>query len=445
MGYRISVIGGGSLYTLPLLHTICSPRDDFPIDEVVLYDIDRERQKPRADAARILLRELNPNCILIEAENLEQAVREMDYILIQIRTGGLDMRQSDERIPLLHGCVGQETCGAGGLMYGMRSISDTIKIVSAARKYAPDAWIINFSNPASVLAEATRRYFRGDDKLVYLCDMTILMLDAFEEVLHLPKGELCPRYFGLNHFGWFTHLYDKKGIDHMPEIREKLKTGRVIPTELSKDTDWVATFDRLGRMTRDMEGYIPNTYLEYYFYSDEIVKCSNPDKTRAVMVKENKQKKVEAMCQTIIYNNTAEGCGLGTQVHGQYIMDFIDATLHSNENRQFLIPVTNEGAIPNLPKEATVEIPCVVTAQGVKRLFFGEVEPFYKGLIETQYASERLVVEGVLEHDVDKCIKGFALNRTIGSIDTAKELLLDMLEQNQEWLPELYEQARRKL
>lgn len=445
MGYRISVIGGGSLYTLPLLHTLCTPRADFPVSEVVLYDIDPARQRPRAEAARVVLRELNPDCRLTEAPNLEAAVRGMDYILIQIRTGGLEMRRQDERIPLLHGCVGQETCGAGGLMYGMRSVADTLAIVKAARTYAPDAWIINFSNPASVLAEATRRYFPNDDKLVYLCDMTLLMLDAFEEALHLPKGELRPDYFGLNHFGWFTHLYDRSGRDRMPEVLSALKAGGVVPEELSHDPDWVATFERLGRMARDMDGYIPNTYLEYYFYPDEIVRRSDPEHTRAVAVKNGKEKKVEAMCRTIIQSGTAKGCGLETQAHGQYILDFLLATVHPNENRQFLVPVTNGGAIPNLPDEATVEIPCVVTAQGVKRLFFGPIEPFYKGLIETQYASERLVVEGVLEKNLDKCVKGFALNRTIGSVGTAKALLLDMLEQNQTWLPELYAQARRQL
>ncbi len=444
MGYVVSIIGGGSLYTLPLLQTLCSHGDGFPIDRILMYDNDKDRQRPRYMAAKILVKDMSPHTEVFEAESLEKAVKNVDYVLVQIRTGGLDMREADEKIPLLYGCVGQETCGAGGLMYGMRSIKDTLEITDAARRLSPGSWVINFSNPASVLAEAVRRYW-DDGKIVYLCDMTVLMLDVFESVLGLQKGELRPRYFGLNHFGWFTNLYDKSGRDRLEELRKLLIQGDAVPAELKGDEDWVSTFRRLGRMLKDFDGYIPSTYLQYYYYPEEIVKSSDPQNTRAHIVKKTKEKRVENICSNIIHRSTTAGSGLGTNGSGKYIMDFIEATLHPDENREFLIPVKNGGAIPNLDRDATVEIPCIVSRDGVRKLFVGEVPHFYKGLIENQYASERLVVDGVLENDLDKCLKGFVLNRTIGDINTAKALLTDMLAQNKEWLPELYERSRRLL
>lgn len=443
MGYTVSIIGGGSLYTLPLLRTICASYQNFPVDRILMYDIDPGRQKPRFEAAKVLLCEISPHTVLIEAQMLEEALENVDYVLIQIRTGGLDMRECDERTPLLYNCIGQETCGAGGLMYGMRSIQDTLTIVETARRLSPNSWIINFSNPASILAEATRRYWDGDNKLVYLCDMTLLMLDAFEGALGLSNGELRPRYFGLNHFGWFTALYDREGNDRLVELCAKLQRGNVVPEELKGDADWVETFQHLGQMVKDFDGFIPSTYLQYYYYPLAIARSSNPQSTRAQMVREGKQKKTQALCETIIANKTVAGSGLETSIHGKYILDFIEATLHPEQNREFLIPVRNGGIIPNIDPDATVEVPCVVGQDGVRKLYVGPIDSFYKGLIENQYASERLVVDGVLQNRLDLCLKGFVLNRTINDADVAKGLLTEMLTQNKQWLPELYAQLGR--
>jgi alpha-galactosidase/6-phospho-beta-glucosidase family protein len=441
MGYNIALIGGGSLYTLPLVKTFVSYSKDFHVDRIKLFDIDKERQNLRYEAAKIVALEYSPDTVIEVSDSLDEAVTSVDYVLIQIRSGGLDGREKDERIPLLHGCIGQETCGAGGLVYGMRSIKDTLEIVTATKKHSPDAWIINYSNPASILAEATRRFF-NDDKVVYLCDMTVLMQDGFEEALKLEKGELRPRYFGLNHFGWYTNLYDHKGNDRMPEIIELLKKGAIVPEELKNDPDWVKTFDHQSQSVRDFGEYIPSTYLEYYFYPKAVVRDADPNYTRASRVKEVKQGKVDEVCRKIIENRTTKDSGLQEGLYGKYIMDFILATTQDEYHREFLIPVRNEGAITNLSSDMTVEIPCLVNKNGIEKLFIGEVGYFYKGLMESLYASERLVVDGLLENDITKILKGFVLNRTINDADVAKELLIAMLEENKEFFPELYEQSK---
>ena len=442
MGYKIAIIGGGSLYTLPLLATVCSPKEDYEVDELRMFDIDSDRQRLRFDAGKILVNEISPNTKMIEAQTLKEAVKDVDYVLIQIRSGGLDMREADEKIPLHHGLVGQETVGAGGLMYGMRSVKDTIEIVKTIREYSEKAWIINFANPASILAEATRRYFRNDPRLVYICDMTILMLDAFESALGLPKGELNPSYFGLNHFGWFTKICDSEGNDRMGEIKKLLVKGNVVPDELKNDQDWVDTFNNLGKMIKDYGEYIPSTYMQYYYYPLDIVAHSNPEHTRATTVKEKKQFSVEKMCRQIIEQNSTENTGLFNAIHGQYIMDVIDATIHYDENRRFLLCVTNDGVIPNVNKDATVEIPCIIGRNGIEKSYVGEVGPFYQALMENEYNSERLVVDAVLENNITKALQGFTLNRMINDGDTARTLLKEMLEKNKEYLPELYQQSK---
>ncbi len=120
------------------------------------------------------------------------------------------MRREDEHIPLGMGLIGQETCGAGGMAYGLRSCVDMIEAVHDIRQYAPDAWILNYSNPAAIVAEALRREFPDDKRILNICDQPENVVRSCSRLLGCDWEDLDPVYFGLNHYGWFTHMYDAK-------------------------------------------------------------------------------------------------------------------------------------------------------------------------------------------------------------------------------------------
>lgn len=432
--YTLTICGGGSTYTLPMLKTLCDYYEEFPIGEVRLYDVDFEKQDMIFQAAKVMFSERLPG---IEVKSYyekeqEQAFFGADFVFMQIRAGGLLMREKDEKIPLSYGCVGQETCGAGGFAYGMRSVPQVLELLHSIRTYAPESWIINYSNPAAIVAEAVKRFYPNDRKIINLCDMPIAIMDGFAECLGMKRTDFSPRYFGLNHFGWFTHLYNPEGEDLLPVIKKRLKDENVMPEELSQDEGWIHTFQQLGQMVIDFDGYLPNTYLQYYLYPDKIVQESNQDYTRANAVMDYREKDVRETCRYIIENGTTEGSSLEKGVHGTYIVELASSIIR-NEGRLFLIIVRNGGVIPNLPAEAMVEVPCLVGSNGCEPMHVGEINTFYKALLENQYGYEKLTVDAILNKDIDAALKALVLNRTVVDTGKARRILEDLCEANKDY------------
>ncbi|MFQ7174024.1 MAG: hypothetical protein ACLRQF_19400 [Thomasclavelia ramosa] len=149
---------------------ILSYERTVPIKKLVLFDIDAERQEPIGEFGKILFKEQFPELDFSYTTDIKEAYEGMDFVFMQMRAGGLPMRAKDEHIPLSMGLIGQETCGAGGMAYGLRSCVDMIKAVHDIRNYAPEAWILNYSNPAAIVAEALRREFPDDKKILNICD-----------------------------------------------------------------------------------------------------------------------------------------------------------------------------------------------------------------------------------------------------------------------------------
>src|SRR5699024_9115901 len=149
--------------------------------------------------------------------------------------------------------LGQETCGPGGMAYGMRSIPDMIELVEDIRKYAKDAWILNYTNPAAIVAEALKRVFPEDDRLLNICDMPIAIMKSYADMLGKDVWDLVPGYFGLNHFGWFTKIEDKQGNDYTQAIKDKIISEGFVPTdsEIADDESWKATFATARQILMD--------------------------------------------------------------------------------------------------------------------------------------------------------------------------------------------------
>ena len=171
--FSIVIAGGGSTYTPDMLEMLCLVREHFPLRRVVLYDNDAERQEHIGRFGEILYREYYPEAEFVYTTDEETAFTDIDFALVQIRPGGLKMREMDEKIPLKYGVIGQETCGPGGFAYGMRSVPAMIELVRAIRRWSPEAWILNYSNPAAIVAEATKRVFPDDFLLINICDIPI--------------------------------------------------------------------------------------------------------------------------------------------------------------------------------------------------------------------------------------------------------------------------------
>ena len=437
--HSIVVAGGGSTFTPGIIGMLLDNLDRFPLRSIKLYDNDEKRQEVIGKALEILLKERHPEIDFVYTTDPKEGFTDVDFVLAQLRVGKYEMRDRDEKVPLKHGCIGQETCGPGGLAYGMRSIGGVLEILDYMEEYSPEAWMLNYSNPAAIVAEATRR-LRPDSKIINICDMPIDLMYKMADMVGLKEWqELDFSYYGLNHFGWFTEITDKKGNDLMPKIKEHVSVNGFadgIGTSQHLDPSWVETFTKAKDVYALDPETIPNTYLKYYFYPDFVMEHTDPEHTRVDEVREGREKDVFGFCQNIIDKGTAEGVEIELDAHATYIVDLAIA-LAENTKERFLLIVENNGAIPNFDPTAMVEIPCLVGKNGIERINQGYIPQFQKGLMEQQVSVEKLVVEAWVEGSYQKMWQALTLSATVPSAKVANELLDDLIEANKGYWPEL--------
>ena len=436
--FSIAVAGGGSTFTPGIVLMLLENLDKFPIRQIKFYDNDAERQEVIAKACDIIIKEKAPDINFVYTTDPETAFTDIDFVMAHIRVGKYAMREKDEKIPLKHGVLGQETCGPGGIAYGMRSIGGVLELVDFMEKYSPDAWMLNYSNPAAIVAEATRR-LRPNSKILNICDMPIGIELRMAEMLGLEsRKDMVIRYFGLNHFGWWTDIRDKEGNDLMPALKEKVaKVGYNVPIEgENTEASWNDTFTKARDVFAIDPTTMPNTYLKYYFFPDYVVEHSDPNHTRANEVMEGREKFVFGECKAIAEKGTAKDSKLHVDDHASYIVDLARAIAYDTKERMLLI-VENDGAISNFDPTAMVEVPCIVGSNGPEKIVQGKIPQFQKGLMEQQVSVEKLTVEAWIEGSYQKLWQAITLSRTVPSASVAKAILDDLIEANKDFWPVL--------
>lgn len=438
--YAVTVAGGGSTFTPGIALMLLEERERFPIHKIMFYDNDAERQETVAKACEIYLKENAPDIEFGYTTDPETAFTGIDFVLAHIRVGKYAMRELDEKIPLKYGVVGQETCGPGGIAYGMRSIGGVLEILDYMEKYSPEAWMLNYSNPAAIVAEATRR-LRPNSRILNICDMPIDLEEKMANMVGLKsRKEMQVGYYGLNHFGWWYKIYDIEGNDLMPEIKKHVAANGfadgIAETNQHIDDSWKETFVKAKDVYAIDPNTIPNTYLKYYLYPDYVVEHSNPEHTRANEVMEGREKTVFGACREIIEKGTAKDCGFEADAHATYIVDLACA-IAENTKERFLLIVPNEGAVENFDRTAMVEIPCIVGSNGYERICQGAIPQFQKGLLEQQVSVEKLVVEAWIEGSYQKMWQALTLSKIVPSARVAKLILDDMIDANKDYWPEL--------
>lgn len=436
--FSIVVAGGGSTFTPGIVLMLLDNLDKFPIRQIKFYDNDAERQEIIAKACDVIIKEKAPDINFVYTTDPETAFTDVDFVMAHIRVGKYAMREKDEKIPLKHGVLGQETCGPGGIAYGMRSIGGVLELVDFMEKYSPNAWMLNYSNPAAIVAEATRR-LRPNSKILNICDMPIGIELRMAEMLGLEsRKDMVIRYFGLNHFGWWTDIRDKEGNDLMPALKEKVaKVGYNVPIEgENTEASWNDTFTKAKDVFAVDPATLPNTYLKYYLFPDYVVEHSNPNHTRANEVMEGREKFVFGECKAIAEKGTAKDSKLHVDDHASYIVDLARAIAYNTKERMLLI-VENDGALSNFDPTAMVEVPCLVGSNGPEKIVQGKIPQFQKGLMEQQVSVEKLTVEAWIEGSYQKLWQAITLSRTVPSASVAKAILDDLIEANKDFWPVL--------
>lgn len=440
--FSVVIAGGGSTFTPGIVMMMLDNLERFPLRTLKLYDNDGDRQGVLGEALEILLREQAPEIEFIYTTDPETAFTDVDFCMAHIRVGKYAMREKDEKVPLRHGVFGQETCGPGGIAYGMRSITGMLEIIDYMEKYSPNCWMLNYSNPAAIVAEACR-VLRPDSKVLNICDMPVGTLRRMSQIVGKKPEELEVRYFGLNHFGWWTSVKDKEGHEYIDQIRNYVSEHGYL-TQIEVDTQhtdpsWQETHKKAKDILAVTPDYLPNTYLKYYLYPDYVFEHmkDHPEFTRANEVMQGREKNVFDHARQIIANGSAKGIAFDIDAHATFIVDLARAIAFNTHERMVMI-VENNGAIANFPDDAMVEVPCIVGTDGPEALAQGQIPAFQQALMFQQVTVEKFVVEAYIENSYQKMWQALTLSKTVPSAQVAKELLDDLIVENGDTWPELH-------
>ena len=430
----ITISGAGSARVPALVGTLVNYKERFPLSKIIFYDIDKERMGLMEDYDRLVLKCYYPECQAVFTTDEDEAYRETDFVFCQMRVGKTKMRSLDEKIPLRYGLVGQETCGPGGFAYGMRSLGAMKQMVEKVRSYSMDTWILNYTNPAAIVALGLDRLFPDDKRILNLCDQPYSLMKSYSKILGVPQERLRARYFGLNHFGWFTELKDAEENDYFDALRSYLKDHDFKPFNAEqRSKSWLDTYVRVNKYMKLMDEYIPTTYLQYYMFPDEIVAEIDPDYTRADESRDSREMEVFELCARAVGKDRMDGLEMLTNsVFGNLMVEVAESIAY-DLNNEFIVMVKNQGIIDNFEPEAIVEVAGTIGKEGAKGYPFGSIKPYYKGLMEGQYAYELLTVEAFMEKDYTKALMALTLNRTVVDPSKAKAVLDDLMAANKDY------------
>lgn len=438
MGVKIVTIGGGSSYTPELVEGFIKRYDSLPVDELWLVDIEEGKEKLEivAALARRQIEKAKLPMKLYTTLDRRQALPGADFVTTQMRVGLLDARIKDERIPLSHGMLGQETNGAGGLFKGLRTIPVILDICKDIKELCPNAWLINFTNPAGMVTEAINRY-GVHKKAIGLCNVPINMHISIAEILELPREDVEVHFGGLNHMVYATKVL-VNGEDRTAEALDKWGTMSMNNiTGISWNKSFVDTL-----------GVMPCPYHRYFYmakeYLAEAIEKFEHNGTRAEMVKQVETDLFE------LYKNPEldEKPELLSKRGGAYYSDAacnLICSIYSDKGDIQVVNTLNTGrAIENFEEDEIVEVSCRITKDGPVPLKIGALPKATNGLIQEIKSFELASVEAAVSGDYNKALLAMMINPLVGSQKLAITVLDELLVAHRKYLPQFADWYAKK-
>lgn len=421
MGVKVAVVGGGSTYTPELVEGFVTRGDRLPIDELVLLDIDPDRLSiVGALAGRMMRRAGWEGKLRLTGERAE-ALDGADFVIVQLRVGGQAARLQDEGIPLRFGCIGQETTGPGGFAKALRTVPVVLELAEeTSRRAGPGCWFVDFTNPTGLVTQAL---LDAGHRAIGLCNVAIGFQRRFASHFGVELERVRLEHVGLNHLSWERKVL-VDGEDRLPEL-------------LERSIDMVAEEAELpAELIRDL-GAIPSSYLRYYYLTDSVLERQRTGRTRAEEVME-----IEAGLLELYRDESLDTKPrLLERRGGTFYSDAAGAlitSLHAGTGDVQVVDVRNDGAIPNLPGDAVVEVSATVDRDGAHPLAVDPLPPEMLGLVQHAKAYELLAIRAATTGDRRVALEALVTNPLVRDRDTARPLLDALLEANRDHLPRFY-------
>ena len=428
---KIAVIGGGSTYTPELVNGFIERRGSLPLDELWLMDIDLKRLEIVGGFARRMVAAKGEPFKVVLTDDQRAAVKGASYVTTQIRVGQMPARVADEYLGKRHGLIGQETTGVGGMAKALRTIPVLLKLAKDMRELAPEAILINFTNPSGLVTEALQRY-AAEIPSVGVCNSPIGMKMGIledlqrspEDPISLERAEL--KTLGLNHLSWYRGFI----LDGKDVWKEVLET-RISALKKEAEPEWDAqTIENLGM--------IPNSYLQYYYQTDRKIKeQDNWPPSRGEQVIEIEKDLLKQYADPELIEPPAGLMQRGGAYYSTVATQLINA--HFNDlGEVHVVNVRNNGAVPGWSKDWVLEIPARVDKKGIHPLPVEPLPPVCFGLMTHVKTYELLTVEAAVHGDRKAAYQALLAHPLGPKADQVQDVLDDMLETNRIYLPQFF-------
>ncbi|MDN6161604.1 MAG: 6-phospho-beta-glucosidase [Atopostipes sp.] len=433
-GLKIATIGGGSSYTPELVEGFIERYEEMPIKELWLVDVEmgKEKQDIVGAMAKRMVEKAGIDCEIHLTLDRREALKDADFVTTQLRVGQLDARVLDERIPLSHGMIGQETNGAGGIFKALRTVPIILDIVEDMRELCPDAWLIDFTNPAGMVTEAVVRYGEWD-KVIGLCNIPVNAIAKEASLLDRDPEDLFFHFAGINHLHWHT-VVDEKGNS----LTEELIDIMYKDSEDSKNI--VANIDKnnlLYEQVQDLE-MIPCPYHRYYYLTDEMLEEELKDfedsGTRAEQVKVLEKELFELYQNEDLDYKPKQLAERGGARYSDAACNIINS-IYNDKGMIMTVSTQNNGTITDLPADSVVEVTSMITGNGPIPFQFGSFDPAERGLLQLMKSMELLTIEAAVTGDYGRLLQAFTMNPLITSGSIAQKVMNELLVAHEEYLP----------
>jgi 6-phospho-beta-glucosidase len=419
---KVVVIGGGSSYTPEIVEGLLARAEALSLREVWLVDIPEGQEKLEVVgslARRMVAREGVPFEVKLTLDRRE-ALPGADYVVTQIRVGGIAARIKDERVPLKHGVIGQETTGPGGFAKALRTVPVMLAICRDMEELCPSAWLINFTNPSGIVTEAVTRH--SHTKVVGLCNNAIGMESWIEREYEASPEEVFIEFVGCNHLLWIRRVF-VRGAEMTDDLFARVEAGGEWPPGLIESLR-----------------AIPCGYHRYYYMGDEVLeKLQQADAdgkpTRGEEILGIEKELFDLYRDPDLAEKPEALSKRGGALYSEAAVRLI-RSIHGDRRDIQCVDTLNMGSLADLPDDSVVEVSCVIGAEGPRPLTMGPLSPKLRGLLQQVKAYEELTIEAAVTGDRNLALQALVANPIVPSFEVAKVVLDDLLEAHAEHLPQ---------
>jgi 6-phospho-beta-glucosidase len=429
---KLTIVGGGG-FRVPLVYgALLAKAERLSLDEIVLHDIDAHRLERIGAVLDGLAAEHGARLPFRTTTDLDDAVEGADYVFCAIRSGQLEGRVVDESVPLGLGVLGQETTGPGGICFALRTIPAMVALAETMAARAPEAWLINFTNPAGMVTEAVQAVL--GERAIGVCDSPSGLCRRVARALGRDRDGLAFDYFGLNHLGWLKGVRDARGELLGPLLADDaalagFEEGRLF------GGDWLRTL-----------GMIPNEYLYFFYYARDTVEAirAAPASRGAFLLEqqaafyaadgEGPEDALAAWRATrhdrertyMAEARSAAGdageheieASAGYEAEAMAVLE----AMVLNTRAVLILNTANRSSVPGLDERAVVEVPAVVGRAGPQPLAVGPVPAHAGALVTLMKDVERATITAAVTRSRDQAIRALALHPLVPSVNTAREI-----------------------